>query len=269
MAKLEAGRATLHAAAFDLRRVVDDLVDMFRLRAAAKGLQLHLLWAEPACHIIYGDELKLRQVLINLLGNAVKFTTSGAITVGVLQIEGVGGSHLVCTVQDTGPGIAPADQATIFEPFVQAAHTSAPGEGTGLGLPISRQFARLMGGDVTVVSAGAPGQGSLFRLEIPMHCVADAGAPEQPVQPPAYGPSSSTAVQSPAASAVNAAGGARALGAGWRARVWAAAVAADAPALQLLAAQLAAEQPAIATQLSGWTAAYDYDAIKRAMEETT
>ena len=259
MARLEAGRTSLHESEFDLHQMFADLLDMFRLRAAAKGIDLRLVWMEPVARLIFADERKLRQVLINLLGNAIKFTHSGAVTVTVAQTATGGDLCLVCTVQDTGPGIAPADQQVIFEPFVQGERTGGQSEGTGLGLPISRQFARLMGGDITVTSSGASGEGSVFRLELPLRCPAAATAPEQPASLPERSealPAAPVALDMPAD-----------VPPAWRAEASAAAQAADAPALYRLAAQVAADQPALAGALRGWIDAYDYAAIQQAMEQ--
>lgn len=261
MASLESGHVTLQATEFDLHRMFADLLDMFRLRAEAKGLGLHLVWTPTCQGTVYGDEGKLRQVMINLIGNAIKFTAAGAVTVTVEKVAAAGGPRLVCTVEDTGPGIAPADQALIFEPFVQAGQRGAHTEGTGLGLPISRQFARLMGGDITVTSSGIPGEGSRFRFEAPWPGVdaappgADAPAGAMPAAPLAPAPST-------AAQLIHGD-----LPAGWREQVRRASVAVDTAALHRLVAQVAVDQPGLAAALQAWIEAYDYAAIQQAMEE--
>ncbi len=176
MAKIEAGRTTLQEHDFDLHHLLADLVDLFHARAAAKGLTLTLAQAPETPRLVYGDAHKLRQVLINLLGNAIKFTAAGSVTL-IVQVASAAdvatgqGCRLCFTVEDTGPGIAPEDSERIFEPFVQVVRGDAIQEGTGLGLPISREYARLMGGALTVVSGGALGQGSSFRLEAPLGLV--------------------------------------------------------------------------------------------------
>ena len=127
---------------------------------------------------------QLRQVLINLVGNAIKFTPSGDVD---LRVEPIAAQETddICrlrfVVQDTGPGIASDDLAAIFEPFVQTANGSATPGGTGLGLPISRQFAHLMGGNLTASSAGIPGAGSRFEVVLPLRLVPVTDAP--PAQP--------------------------------------------------------------------------------------
>jgi PAS domain S-box-containing protein len=175
LAKIEAGRTALQEHAFDLHRLLDDLGDLFQLRAAAKGLVLHVTRAADVPQFVYADEGKLRQVLINLLGNAVKFTSAGSVDLFVAPVAPQPTAaicRLRCVVQDTGPGIPPRELAAIFEPFVQGASGHTAPEGTGLGLPISRRFARLMGGDLTAFSTGIPGAGSRFEVELPLRLAA-------------------------------------------------------------------------------------------------
>ncbi len=171
MAKIEAGRTTLQEHTFDLHHLLDDLGDLFRLSAAAKGLTLNVTRTPDVPRFVHADESKLRQVLINLLGNAVKFTATGSVELSVSP-EGTPAAGEVglvrFTVQDTGPGIAPDELTVIFEPFVQSTSSRTTPEGTGLGLPISRQFVHLMGGELTVSSAGVPGEGSRFEVLLPL-----------------------------------------------------------------------------------------------------
>ncbi|MGD0952592.1 MAG: response regulator [Methanotrichaceae archaeon] len=175
IAKIESGRMTLQEQAFDLYRLLDDLVDMFLLRAAEKGLKLVIDQAPEIPRYVNADEGKLRQVLINLLGNAVKFTNTGSIRLCIGRIEkpDISGCILQFEVQDTGPGISSDDPESIFEPFVQSSVRDKSKEGTGLGLAISRQFVRLMGGDLTVASQ--VGKGSSFKFDIIAHPVDEAG----------------------------------------------------------------------------------------------
>jgi PAS domain S-box-containing protein len=165
MSKIEAGHATLHPAPFDLPALLRDLEMLFRPRAEAK----QLLWAVerlgPVPQAVIGDESKLRQVLINLLGNAVKFTEHGGIVLRVrVQREDSGGLRFTAEVRDTGPGIAPPEMTRLFGQFEQTEAGYRARTGTGLGLAISRQYARLMGGEITVSSQ--VGEGSMFRLEV-------------------------------------------------------------------------------------------------------
>jgi len=164
--KIEAGKLRLEAQDLDIRQVVEEVIDLFAQRAHQKGIEL-LLDIDPYLHRwAKGDELRIRQILMNLVSNALKFTASGHVLV---RARGVNPSDthvsLVIDVVDTGTGILPENQAAIFDAFVQEdGSTTRRFGGTGLGLAISRQLATLMGGDITVVSQ--PGQGSTFSLSI-------------------------------------------------------------------------------------------------------
>jgi signal transduction histidine kinase/CheY-like chemotaxis protein len=177
MSKIEAGRVELKPATFNLPRLLNDLAAMFRLRAEAKALKFEMSVDGESVPYVVADEGKIRQVLINLLGNAIKFTNRGEIklhvTLETREGEHRGGEqpegnrlYLVARVEDTGPGITDKEQEKLFKPFSQTKYSLNTLQGTGLGLAISRQFARLMGGDVTVTSD--PGKGSIFRLEVPV-----------------------------------------------------------------------------------------------------
>jgi len=146
---------------------------MFRLRREEKDLNLRFERIGEVPRHVLTDEAKLRQVLMNLLGNAVKFTEEGGVALRVTRA--IEEERLIFMVEDTGPGIAPEELETVFEPFVQTANIERSQEGTGLGLSISRQFARLMGGDISVSSE--LGQGSVFRFELPIE-VTDAAEVE-------------------------------------------------------------------------------------------
>ena len=164
VAKIEAGRLQLAIAPFDLGGMVRDVADMMRMRAEEKGLWLLLDQSSAFPRYIKGDEVHLRQVLINLVGNAVKFTSQGGVTIR-LGVKQNGGLRLVIEVEDTGPGIEPEDQKRLFQPFVQL-EQGGTRTGTGLGLAISRQFVQLMGGAIGVEST--VGKGSIFRIELPV-----------------------------------------------------------------------------------------------------
>ncbi|MBF2002981.1 MAG: GAF domain-containing protein [Synechococcales cyanobacterium M58_A2018_015] len=166
MSKIEAGQVTLNQHTFDLYSLLDGLEEMLHLKARSQGLRLLFNLAPDVPQYIYTDASKLRQVLINLLGNAIKFTSHGTVTLRVTQQTHNLSKRLCFEVEDTGPGIATSDLEQLFEAFVQAESGRRSLEGTGLGLPISRQFVRLMGGDITVHSV--LGQGSTFRFEIPL-----------------------------------------------------------------------------------------------------
>jgi signal transduction histidine kinase/CheY-like chemotaxis protein len=167
MAKVEAGGVVAESEAFDLARLVLDVVDMMRLRAEEKGLRLTLDQSSEFPRVIRGDAAKVRQVLLNLVGNAVKCTEEGGISVRLSAVEAgqQGGPMLAIEVEDTGVGIAEADFEAIFEPFVQRA-TGSMRKGTGLGLAITKEFVRAMGGSVAVESV--LGQGSVFRVRLPL-----------------------------------------------------------------------------------------------------
>jgi PAS domain S-box-containing protein len=164
MSKIEAGRVSVNLAAFDLRGMMADLTGMFRLRTEAKNLRFEVKVDDGVPDRLVSDERKLRQILINLLGNAIKFTEHGFVSMRVWTEPHDGaGSRLLIDVEDSGPGIATGDRERIFNPFEQAAAGTRAG-GTGLGLAISRQFARLLGGDVTVSSE--TGRGSCFHVVV-------------------------------------------------------------------------------------------------------
>jgi signal transduction histidine kinase/CheY-like chemotaxis protein len=162
MAKIESGRMTSQLSDFDLRRMLGAIEQMFRLRATAKSLELAVEVGPSVPPAVHGDEAKLRHVLINLIGNAVKFTERGGVTLRVTWRDGAASFE----VRDTGVGIAPDDVSRLFEAFTQAENSDQWREGTGLGLAISHSFVALMGGSLRVESE--PGRGSLFSFEIPL-----------------------------------------------------------------------------------------------------
>jgi CheY-like chemotaxis protein len=165
ISKIEAGRVTLNPAAFDLHALLNDLEMMFRLRTDAKNLQFSVEHIGEVPRFVVSDEGKLREVLINLLGNAVKFTKKGGIILRVRALhEETKELRLLAEVEDTGPGIAAEDMGRLFHDFEQTQAGREAGTGTGLGLAISRGFVRLMGGDITVSSQ--VGRGSLFGFNI-------------------------------------------------------------------------------------------------------
>ena len=138
-----------------------------RLRAEAKALRFEMLVDGESVPYVVADEGKIRQALINLLGNAIKFTQHGQIRLHVTVEQRIAKRlWLSARVEDTGSGISDEDQKSLFEPFSQLSRGLHSHEGTGLGLAISRKFARLMGGDITITSS--PGTGSIFRFEIPI-----------------------------------------------------------------------------------------------------
>jgi signal transduction histidine kinase/DNA-binding response OmpR family regulator len=164
IAKIESGKLQLQIAPFDLGAMVRDIQEMMRIRAEQKGLRLQFDQTSDFPRYIKGDEARLRQILINLVGNAIKFTEKGEVTIR-LGVKYNARSHLLIDVQDTGPGIEPEDQKKLFRPFVQLNKSSTKG-GTGLGLTIARQFAQLMGGNIVLISE--PLKGSLFQVDLPL-----------------------------------------------------------------------------------------------------
>jgi PAS domain S-box-containing protein len=164
MSKIEAGRLQLDHAPFDLGGLVRDVTDMMRLRAQEKGLTLLLDQSSSFPRFIRGDEARMRQILVNLVSNAVKFTTHGGVALR-LSTRQNDHQHLMMEIEDSGIGISEEDQRRLFQPFVQLGGPDAK-EGTGLGLAITRQFIDLMGGTINVQST--PGTGSLFRVDLPV-----------------------------------------------------------------------------------------------------
>lgn len=168
MSKIEAGRIFLNETNVDLYAVIRTLQLMFQFKAESKGLQLMVEQSSDLPQYIRTDESKLRQVLVNLLGNAIKFTQTGAIVLRVQWLP----DTLYFAVSDTGIGIAPEERDRIFDPFVQTEatqqfHQGTPlqaQDGTGLGLPISRQFVQLLGGEIWVESQ--VGVGATFHFTI-------------------------------------------------------------------------------------------------------
>ncbi|MDH3451521.1 MAG: ATP-binding protein, partial [Gammaproteobacteria bacterium] len=160
--KIEAGKLELQEAAFDLRDLLETSVELFAQSAHKKGLEMACR-LRPDSPVAYrGDAARLRQILLNLLGNAVKFTEAGEVVLCVTIIEESPNAALLrFEVKDTGVGIAPESQTAIFDSFVQAdGSTNRRYGGTGLGLAISRQLAELMGGEIGLESE--PGKGSTF-----------------------------------------------------------------------------------------------------------
>jgi len=201
MSKIEAGRTSYTSISFDLQSLLNTVEELFQLRAREKGLQFRVERVATLPTYIETDENKLRQVLINLIGNAIKFTQSGYVILRV-QVEA---SNLASDLdlgfemglyppspvtlwfelEDTGPGIDPAELDLLFEPFTQSRNRQVSQEGTGLGLPISRQFVRLMGGDLTVESR--LGSGSLFKFSIQAQLAESSPLSPAPVPRPIVG----------------------------------------------------------------------------------
>lgn len=181
MSKIEAGRLTLHETSVDLLRLLEDMEAMLQVKAESKGVQLVFERAAQVPRCIQADEGKLRQVLLNLLGNAIKFTDWGTVTLRVHCREAEGGSPssrngpgclLSFAVKDTGPGIHAVELNQLFQPFEQTSTGMRSLQGTGLGLAISQKFVQLMGGEITVSSQ--VGVGSCFQFTLPTTVVEQA-----------------------------------------------------------------------------------------------
>jgi signal transduction histidine kinase/ActR/RegA family two-component response regulator len=160
LSRIEFGRLEIEHEPFVLVDTVHEVTDLLSAIAAEKGLRFHLHWLKPLPQRARGDAARVKQVLHNLIGNAIKFTRAGDVT-----LEVSAGDHLLCfTVRDSGHGIAPEQAERIFDAFAQAGEALSRRAGTGLGLTISRQLARAMGGDVRY----EPGDngGSVFRFTV-------------------------------------------------------------------------------------------------------
>ncbi|MEG4623386.1 PAS domain S-box protein [Microcoleus sp. w1-18aA5] len=174
MSKIEVGLVTLNNSTFDLHKMLKNTENMLKLQADKKGLQLIFDCPPNLPQYIEADESKLRQVLINLVGNAIKFTAEGGVNLRlkhellknkkIPEISPSENCSLLFEVEDTGSGISADEMDNLFKPFAQTESGKKAQEGTGLGLPISKQFVKLMGGKMTVTST--LGRGSIFRFDV-------------------------------------------------------------------------------------------------------
>ncbi len=189
LAKIEAGKTILNPQNFDLYQLLDEVEDIFCLKAESKSLQLIFERSENLPRYVCTDSVKLRQVLINLINNAIKFTNSGGISVNISSFNplitpptplakggefplnfpldnGGGGDQITFTITDTGVGIAPDEINNLFQAFAQTESGKYSQEGTGLGLAISQKFVQLMGGEITVKSTLNQGTTFTFNINI-------------------------------------------------------------------------------------------------------
>lgn len=167
MSRIESGKMILEKDSIDLPRFIDDLSRMFRFRAEGKGLVFETDFDVGDCHYINSDSRKLRQILINLLGNAVKYTDQGFIRFSLrIRDRGHGNLDLIFHVEDSGRGIGAEDLEKIYEPFYQTENSRIMGEGTGLGLSITREFVNFLKGQIDIESL--PGKGSRFTVILPV-----------------------------------------------------------------------------------------------------
>ncbi|HRY18736.1 MAG TPA: response regulator [Candidatus Competibacteraceae bacterium] len=179
LSKIEAGQAIYQPEDSDLHMLLEDLQSLFWHRAADKNLLLQVKWTLDTPRYVHTDAAKLRQVLINLLGNAIKFTTKGGVWLNVARLDEERGAAGRCrvrfTVADSGPGIGLEEREQLFQVFTQTQTGRRTQEGTGLGLAISRQYVHLLGGDLAIDSQ--PGQGSCFGFELDLEMSAGVELP--------------------------------------------------------------------------------------------
>ena len=165
LTKVEAKRITLSPTTFDLHALIGDLREMFRLKTESKGLYFSIQGLDELPRHIVADKTKLRTILINILGNAVKFTGAGGITASFsLREENPGQTYLQAGIEDTGPGIAEYERDLLFHYFQQTESGRKSNSGTGLGLAISQEYAKMMGGEIRCTSR--EGVGSTFLLSV-------------------------------------------------------------------------------------------------------
>jgi len=183
LSKIEAEKLELYPEPVDLAASLRTVIDIMQIRAEQKGVALRLQLPEQLPEAVLMDEKRMHQVLFNLVGNAVKFTDSGQIRLCVEAApETEGEVRLRFVVEDTGIGMAPEQLDTIFQPFEQVGDNKRRAGGTGLGLAVSRQLIRRMGGDIGVSST--PGVGSRFHFELTLpiaRCGRESGEPEQDI----------------------------------------------------------------------------------------
>ncbi|MEC5127212.1 ATP-binding protein [Verrucomicrobiales bacterium BCK34] len=168
MSKIESGKHDINVSRFSPRKLVTGLSELFAIRADSKGLTLRIEMGEKLPKCVEGDESKLRQIITNLLGNAIKFTSDGEVVLRCRYFEKGEPDHengvLAFSVEDSGCGMSDEEQKVLFTPFVQAKAGIRSSEGTGLGLAISKSFVELLGGELEVNSA--PGVGSKFTFSV-------------------------------------------------------------------------------------------------------
>ena len=193
MSKIEVGQITLNETQFDLHLMLKSIEEMLRLKANTKGIELSFQIADDVPQVIYTDEGKLRQIIINLLGNALKFTEKGAVTLTVKTSENTRSVEdkidflfsdtyaLNFSVLDTGPGIEPEEMKGLFTPFEQTKIGRVSNEGTGLGLSICHKFVDLMGGELKAQSTPGKGSNFYFDISIRVQGVAEIAVVDRPI----------------------------------------------------------------------------------------
>jgi len=161
IARIESGKLTLQVRPMRFADCMHEMAEMFEPQARAKGLQFRFDPQGVLPEVVRGDDKRVRQILINLIGNAIKFTAAGHVRLGVRHVRELA----LIEIEDSGPGLTEAERASIFEPFARgAASSQAAAPGAGLGLTIAKMLTELMGGEMTVISQ--PGAGALFRIRL-------------------------------------------------------------------------------------------------------
>ncbi|MEM8640532.1 MAG: response regulator [Cyanobacteria bacterium P01_G01_bin.54] len=181
LSKIEAGRMTLNLGKLELPSLLDDITELLQPKAQSKGLDFAVIQTAAVPSVIQTDGVKLQQVLINLLGNAIKFTETGGVQLTVQP--GCQDDYLQFKVSDTGVGIATEELDALFKAFQQTESGRQSQQGTGLGVALSQKFVRLLGGDLKVKST--VGQGTTFTFEITLYPTATVS--NDPAQPPKEG----------------------------------------------------------------------------------
>lgn len=178
IARIEAGKLTLNVKPMPFADFVHEMAGMFELQAAAKGLAFRFEVEGNLPEVVRADEKRVRQILINLLGNAIKFTTDGQVLFRIRHQREI--AHI--EIEDTGPGMSAEELGRIFEPFARGSSASHSAPGAGLGLTIAKMLTDLMGGQLSATST--PGQGSVFRVRLFLPEVHSAVLPRAAAQPP-------------------------------------------------------------------------------------
>jgi PAS domain S-box-containing protein len=179
MAKIESGRVVLEESEVDLHQLLHEMQSLIGVGAAEKGLDFTLEYSADLPRFVSVDAGKLRQVLLNLVGNAIKYTDSGSVKLRarLASRDGAERPQVRLEVEDSGPGISPEDCKRIFFPFVQLGDRVPTQAGTGLGLAICKQYVELMGGQIGVASE--PGKGSVFYFDVPVSVLPSVAEPEE------------------------------------------------------------------------------------------
>jgi signal transduction histidine kinase len=165
MAKIEAGSMNLNPETFRAQEVLEEVTSITSTLASEKNLSLFIQEGSDKDVKIYADRTRLRQVVINLVNNSIKFTDNGKVSLNITQIDG---ARILISVKDTGIGIPPEKLEAVFQEFTQVdSSTTRKAGGTGLGLPISRRLVEMHGGRLWAESTGIPGEGSTFFVELP------------------------------------------------------------------------------------------------------